>query len=297
MAHAYIFLATFIIAGGVVACKEIASLMHPLPLTLLRFLLAAFSLLPIILCKASRRQQLRRAMPRSLVISFFYSMFFVFMFVALRTTTMLHVGSISTLAPLFTAFFSWIIFGTSIGWKKFSVYLLAMFATLIVVFDGSLKTLLHFSVNEGDLFFFMGTVLISMYYIVLKVLNGGIETIVLAFCTVIGGSIWISLGMLIMHVPFVFTGLNSTSAIASLLYLAIASTSLTAYLMQKGSVIISPNSTSAYQYLSPVLVSMLGVLILGVMPSLTGWIGSILSVIATIFLLRMSRENNEIVEK
>lgn len=285
--HSAIFLATLLIAGAVVACKQVANTMHPLTLTLLRFILAAISMAPIILTKATRRQQIRRAAPRSLAISFFYSMYFVLMFAALRDTSILHVGSISTLAPLLTALISLVVFRTAIGVKKLGVYLLAMLGTLVVVFDGSLQALLNFSLNSGDIIFLVATLLISIYYIVLKGLHGGVEPIVLAFCTVLGGILWISVTMLVTNVPFDFSGLTTWSDYVSLLYLSIVTTSGTAYLMQKGSTMISATSTSAYQYLSPVLVAVLGVIILGVYPSAIGWVGAAISVGATALLLKI----------
>lgn len=285
--HGAIFLATLFIAGAVVACKQVAHTMHPLTLTLLRFVLAAISLAPIIFCKAARRRQIRRAAPRSLVISFFYSMYFVLMFAALRDTSILHVGSIGTLAPLLTAIISLIVFRTAIGWKKLGVYLIAMIGTLVVVFDGSFQAMMRFTLNSGDMVFLVATLLISIYYIVLKGLHGGIEPIVLAFCTVIGGIIWICAAMLVMRVPFDCSGLTTWSDIISLLYLALVTTSGTAYLMQKGSTMISPSSASAYQFLSPVLVAVLGVIIMGIYPSMIGWIGAVISVAATALLLKI----------
>ncbi len=285
--HGAIFIATLLIAGAVVACKQVANTMHPLTLTLLRFILAGISMAPVILTKAARRKQIRRAAPRSLAISFFYSMYFVLMFAALRDTSILHVGSIATLAPLLTAGISLVVFRTAIGVKKLGVYLLAMLGTLVVVFDGSVQALLNFSLNSGDIIFLVATLLISIYYIVLKALHGGVEPIVLAFCTVIGGILWISVAMLVTNVPFDFSGLSTWSDYVSVLYLSIVTTSGTAYLMQKGSTMISATSTSAYQYLSPVLVAVLGVIILGVYPSAIGWLGAAISIGATALLLKI----------
>jgi len=287
--HGAFFLATIFVAGSAIACKLVTDSMHPLPLTLLRFIIAFVTLAPFVLMKHSFRIQVRRALPRSLVISFFYSFFFVLMFDALRYTSTLNVSSIGTLSPLITALFSIVLFNIRIGLKKLLVYLIAVLGTLLVVFDGNFNAIIHISLNHGDMVFFIATMLISCYYIALKKLHGGIDPLVLTFCTLFGGMIWISCSMLVMQVPFDFHGLTTTSDIMSLFYLAIITTTGTAYLMQKGSTLISPTSGSAYQYMAPVFVSVLSIIFLGVFPSLMGWIGAIIAVVSTIILLCMDK--------
>lgn len=288
--HGFVLLSTLLVAGAVVACKHVSNVMHPLALTLVRFVIAALSMMPIILLKKSRRVQIKRALPRSLAISFFYCMHFVLMFASLRETSMLHVASIGTMTPLVTAILALVFLRKRITVKQILINLIAVFGTLVVVFNGSFEDMIHFSVNRGDVIFMISVVLISLYLIVMHTFHGGIDPSVLAFCTMLGGIFWVSLSMIIMDIPFEFTALQEWSDIASLFYLAIFTTSLTSYLMQKGSILLSANHTSAYQYLSPVLVAVLGFLILGTSASLVGWIGAVISTIATVLLLRKEKK-------
>lgn len=287
--HGSFLLSTILVAGSAIACKLITQSMHPLPLTLLRFIIAFISIAPFVLIKHSLRKQIIHTLPRSFIISFFYSFFFVLMFYALRYTSTLNVSSIGTLSPLITALLSLVFFKTKITLKKLLVYLIAIIGTLLVVFDNNISSIIYTSLNYGDKLYFIATFLLSCYYISLKIFHGNIDTLILTFCTLLGGIIWICCAMLIMQVPFNFKGLNDTSDIFSLLYLSIITTTGTAYLMQKGSTIISPTSASAYQYMAPVFVSIFGIIFLNVYPSLIGWIGALTSVISTITLIYIYR--------
>ncbi|MFA6830994.1 MAG: DMT family transporter [Bacteroidaceae bacterium] len=285
--HLYVFLATFLISGSVIACKLLANSMNPLGLTLLRFIIATVVFAPIVLFDKTKRYQIKKALPRSFIISFFYSMYFVAMFAALAETNVLHVGTLGTLAPLVTALFAIPLFGTRIGWMKLIVYIIAIVGTSIIVFNGSLHSLLQFSLNHGDMIYLIGVLLISLYYIALRGLHGGINPSVLAFCTLTCGTLWIAGAMIFLHIPLDISQINTSTEIVSLLYVAIFTTCLTAYLFQKGSTLLSSTRVSAYQYTQPILVAVMAIFIFGDVPSVLGWIGAGISIIATVVLLAM----------
>lgn len=288
--HLYVFLATFLISGSVIACKLLANSMNPLGLTLLRFIIATLAFAPLVLFSKNKRKQIKGALTRSFFISFFYSMYFVAMFAALAETNVLHVGSLGTLAPLVTALLSIPFFGTKVGWKKLLVYLIAMVGTSIIVFNGSLKTMLQFSINHGDMIYLVGVLLISLYYIALRKLHGGIDPSVLAFCTLTCGVFWIALAMVFLKVPLDISKISTTTEIVSLLYLAIFTTCITAYLFQKGSTLLSSTKVSAYQYTQPILVAIMAIFFFGDVPSILGWLGAGISIIATVILLVMKEK-------
>jgi len=290
LGHFYVFLATFLISGSVIACKLLANSMNPLGLTLLRFIIATIVFAPLVLFSKSKRNQIRRALPRSFFISFFYSMYFVAMFAALADTNVLHVGTLGTLAPLVTALIGIPFFGTRVGWTKLLVYLIAMVGTSIIVFNGSLQTMLHFSMNHGDLIYLIGVLLISLYYTALRGLHGGIDPSVLAFCTLFCGTFWIAGSMLVLQVPLNISKISTLTEITSLLYVAIFTTCLTAYLFQKGSTLLSSTRVSAYQFTQPILVAIIAIFIFGDVPSVLGWIGAGISIIATVVLLSMKEK-------
>ncbi|WP_234425389.1 EamA family transporter [Vibrio coralliilyticus] len=69
----------------------------------MRFLLAALVLFPFILTKKHRIKIARSVFPRSLIMSLFFAIFFISMFMALETTTALNTGMLYTLVPFITA--------------------------------------------------------------------------------------------------------------------------------------------------------------------------------------------------
>ncbi len=76
-----------------------------------------------------------------MIISFFYSVFFIGLFTSLEYTTALNTGTIFTLVPLLTAFLSIIVFKQKIPFKQYLVYFIGILGTCIVVFKGNLELL------------------------------------------------------------------------------------------------------------------------------------------------------------
>src|SRR5690606_3863409 len=93
-AHGLVLLSTLLVAGSFIAAAPLAQLINPYSLTLLRFLLAAVLLAPVVLLNPTLRPRVLPALPRTLIISFLFSTFFVCMFEALQTTTSLNTAAI-----------------------------------------------------------------------------------------------------------------------------------------------------------------------------------------------------------
>jgi len=285
--HALVMLATLLVAGSFLASDILAGIINPLSLALLRFSGAALILFPIVLSNRRWRRKVLSTLPRAIVISLFYSVFFICFFESLDTTTVLNTGTLFTLVPFITALLSILIFRETVNSNQFFVYLLGAVGTTWVVFNGQIDSLLSFSLNKGDLIFIAGALSLCCYSVSMKFLYRCDEMIVLVFCTVLGGSLWIGLALLLSGQPFQVNLIQGQS-VYHMLYLIIGATLGTIYLYQKTTVALGPNRVMAYIYLNPASVAVLLLLIYNVPIPISVLPGILISSAATFILQKNS---------
>ena len=288
--HLLVLLATTLVAGSFLASKKLAGIINPFSLTLLRFVGAALILLPIVLSKSQWRVKIISTLPRAMVISLFYSAFFIGLFESLNTTTSLNTGTLFTLVPFITALLSIIFFRENITQKQVFVYLLGAIGTAWVIFGGQLELLSSFSLNKGDLIFLVAILFMCLYSVAMKFLYRNDEMIVLVFCTLIGGSFWMVLALLFSGQPLQWNSIQDDS-ILHMAYLIVGATLATAYLYQITTIALGPSRVNAYIYMNPILIAVLLFIIDGVSISTSILPGILISIIATIVL--QGRNSNE----
>jgi len=257
---------------------------------LLRFSGASLILLPMIISKSKWRAQILSTMPRAMVMSFFYAAFFVGFFESLNSTSSLNTGTLFTLVPFVTALLSIIAFRESISKKQIFVYFLGASGTCWVVFGGRLDLLMSFSLNKGDLIFMLAIFFMSFYSVSMRFLYRNDDMIVLVFCTLIGGSFWMLLALLISGQSLQWALIQNDS-ILLMAYLIVGATLATVYIYQVTTIPLGPSRVNAYIYLNPALVVMLLLVIDGKSVSMSVIPGVIISVFATIVL--QIRNDNE----
>ena len=281
--HLLVVLATILVAGSFLASEKLAGMINPISLTLMRFTGASLALLPVVLSKRKWRAGILPALPRAMVISLFYALFFILFFESLKTTTSLNTGALFTLTPLVTALLSIPIFKKSISKKQAGIYLIGAAGACWVVFGGQLESLLAFSIHSGDLIFMGGVLAMCCYSISMKLLYRNDDLLVLVFCTLLGGTFWMTLALLIIGQPLRWELIQGRS-LFHMSYLIICATLITVYLYQKTTVALGPNRVNAYIFLTPALVALLLFLFEGtaIPPAIVP--GILISCIATILL-------------
>ena len=277
--------ATALVAGSFLASEKLAGIVSPISLTLLRFVGASLILLPIVILKARWRKKILSTLPRALIISLFYSLFFIGLFESLNTTTSLNTGALFTLVPFVTALLSFIVFQQRISKKQYFIYLLGAVGTAWVVFGGELELLLSLSLNKGDLIFMVAILFMSLYSISTKFLYRNDDMIVLVFCTLLGGSIWMTVA-LILSGQLLQWNLIQGESILYMAYLIVGATLATVYLYQVSTVVLGPGRVSAYIYTNPALVALLLLIFYGVNISVSIMPGIFISIMATFILQR-----------
>lgn len=287
-AHMLIFIATILIAFSFIISGKISGLINPISLTLLRFVLAFTVLLPFIL----HRNKIKQSFFKGLKISLFYSLYFILLFKALEYTSALNTSTLFTLVPLLTAIFASFIFNDKLNILKLSIYLLGMIGTVIVIFDGSLEAIIKLTFNSGDIIFLFAVVSMGIYSISAKYFyEKDDEVLVLTLMTLFGGIIWMSLALIIFDIPLEWMRLEGEN-IYYMLYLSIGATLFTVFLYQKATIVIGPNKVMAYVYLNPAIVAFIMFIYENELINLNMFIGILISVFATILLLKENKKLN-----
>lgn len=285
-AHFIILLATFLVGGSFIISQKLSGIIDPISITLLRFIIASLLLAPIVFFNQNYREKIISTFKRAMIISFFYSIYFIGMFKALEFTTALNTGTIFTLVPLLTALFSIFVFKQKISFNQYLIYLIGIIGTCMVIFKGNLELFLSLSLNKGDVIFIFSTFCMALYSISAKYFHKqDDELVVLVFMTLVGGTIWMSLALVLFDVPLNWQKISSKEFLY-LGYLTVFATLVTSYLYQKGTIVLGPKKVMAYVYLNPASIVVLSFLI--EFKSINFWMfsGILISSFATLILLK-----------
>ena len=284
-AHLLVLLNTFLVAGSFIASQKIAGLIYPISLALLRFVLASILLSPFIFFNSTKREKLTKTFPKAMMISLFYSLYFIAFFKALEITTALNTGTLYTLVPLVTAILCIFFFKERISPFQLLIYLCGIMGTVTIVFKGELSLLLHFSINRGDFIFLSAVLFMAIYSILTKFLHHEEDDVlVLVFMTLIGGCLWMFAALMLMDIPLQWERITG-NALFDMLYLVIGATLLTVYLTQKASIVIGPKKVMAYVYINPASIALLLYLIEGTTLTWDIGVGIGVSAVSTLLLL------------
>lgn len=285
-AHFIILIATFLVGGSFIVSQKLSGIIDPISITLLRFIIASLLLAPIVFFNQKYIEKIISTFKRAMIISFFYSIYFIGMFKALEFTTALNTGTIFTLVPLLTALFSIFVFKQKISFNQYLIYLIGIIGTCMVIFKGNLELFLSLSLNKGDVIFVFSTFCMALYSISAKYFHKqDDELVVLVFMTLVGGIIWMSLALVLFDVPLDWQKISSKEFLY-LGYLTVFATLVTSYLYQKGTIVLGPKKVMAYVYLNPASIVVLSFLI--EFKSINFWmfLGILISSFATLILLK-----------
>ena len=284
-AHLFVLLATFLVAGSFIVSGKLSGVINPISLTLFRFFAATLIFAPIIFLNKKFRNKIVSTMPRAMIMSLFYSLYFIGLFKALETTTALNTGTLFTVVPLITAILCIFFLKEKMSLYQLIVYFIGIIGTSIVVFKGNINLLLNFSLNHGDIIFLFAIVSMTLYSIFTKYFHRkDDELVVLVFATLLGGCFWMFLVLQLFDIPLQWEKIQS-DLIYYMLYLIIAATLMTVYLYQQASIIIGPKKVMAYVYLNPIAIAVLLFILENQVISQKVAFGIIVSTVVTILLL------------
>lgn len=271
--------------------KIIADDIDPTVLTAIRFVIALAAMGGVALFVKVNLGQMIRDLWRWIVIGACMAAYFNLMFVALRYTTSLATSAVFTLTPLIAAAFGAVLIKTPVGRTTLLALVIGAIGAIWVIFRGNMELMLAFGIGKGEAIFLLGAIAhAAVPALRLRLLPGAT-----AFEAAIGSV----LGALIVTLFFAFPALGqvdwpqvSTTVWLIAIYLGLAATAMSFFLLQVAVQRLPPGKVMAYTYLVPAWVMLHGVA-LGNSESPAVYIGVGLTLVA-LFILLFSDEKTRV---
>ncbi|MBT8334750.1 MAG: DMT family transporter [Deltaproteobacteria bacterium] len=257
--HLLMLVCATLVSTSFIVGKIIAATLDPAALTLVRFIIAALILLPII-ARRHGVQTTRKALLRYGLISGSLVIFFWCMFLSLRYTSALNTSVLFTLVPGLSGMYAALIVKERLGRARLLALSIGLVGAIWVIFRGDVQELLSLTWNRGDSIFFVGCLAMGLYTPLVKMLHRGEPMEVMTFWVLVTGIVW-----LLPIGGFALTQITWSGVPAStwawVFYLAVFSTVVSFYITQFAIPVIGPTRTMAYSYLYPGLVLVIEVIL------------------------------------
>lgn len=239
-------LVAFSFTFGHLVADEIA----PEVLTAWRFVIAAVVMGLIGAVQRYDFARLRRFAPVFLVIGGAMACYFITMFVALRHTSALNTSVVFTLTPMMAALIGWAVLRQPVGARIMAALAVGCVGALWVIFRGDPARALGFDIGYGERVFFAGALAHAAVPALTRKLAPEARAFDAAFGTVLGALIVTCLYAGSGMVRTDYAALPATVLWVAL-YLGVATTAASFFLLQVGVARLSPGKVMAYTYLVP----------------------------------------------
>ncbi len=248
--HLVMFLFSLFVTGSFIFGKLYAEIIEPELLTFYRFLFGALILGSYLVYSKNLSRSILFRPWRYLVLGGIYSVYFVFMFIALRYTSTISTSAIFALMPFSTLILDSLLFNKK---SKPLIWLalgLSSFGALFIVFDGSLQNALKFKMDYGELIFLIGTIVYSSYALLQPRLNNSEHLLITTFGVLIAGTLIVGSTLVIQGESFTPATI-SLGLILLVIYLAIFASIGTILCLNYASNKIPGTNVMAYSLLIP----------------------------------------------
>jgi drug/metabolite transporter (DMT)-like permease len=286
--HLLLLFSTTLVSTSFIVAELITDTLDPIVLTLVRFLLAVFFLLPVI----SIRHGLAvtpGALCRYAAISACLVLFFWAMFLSLRYTSPLNISVLFTLVPALSAVYATLINRERLPRSLMLALVVGLIGALWVIFEGDLQRFSDLAWNRGDLIFFGGCLAMALYTPLVKLLHRQEPMEVMTFWVLITGCLWLLPATVQIVVHTSLTSIPPATWVW-IVYLALFSTVISFYCTQYATGKIGPTRTISYSYLYPLLVMVLNYILGRGWPPLQVIPGILLTLAALLLLLPSSAD-------
>lgn len=251
--HAAMLAFSGLVAGSFALGSMAAPLIDPLALNATRFAVAAGTLGALVLATGRLKRAHLAAPWRYGVLGGLMAIYFVLMFVGLKTAQPVSASAVFTLTPVMSAGFGWLVMRQAVTGRMALALAIAAAGAVWVIFGADWESLMAFRIGRGEAIFFIGCIAHALYAPLVPRLRRDEPLMVL------------TLGMLVAGM--VILGAVGAPALAAtdwgalpgivwvtLLYLAIFAGSVTFALVQYAALRLPSAKVMAYTYLTPAWV-------------------------------------------
>ena len=285
--HGCMLLSALLVSTSFTVGKAITPFMDPVVLTLIRFLLATLLFAPYVRRSFGLVYPGARALLQYSLISAALVGFFWLMFLSLCITNPLNTGVIFTTVPGISGLYSWFLLRERLGRYRILALVFAMGGALWVIFEGDLHRLLMMQLNQGDVLFFAGCLLMALYMPLIKFLHRGEPMAVMTFWVMATGCFWLLLFSCARLPAFPWASIPAKVWLG-IAYLALFTTIITFFISQWATLHLGPTRVMAYSYLYPPLIILIERFLHHPFPPLKTLVGVVIILPAMIIVQRRS---------
>ena len=275
------------VSGSFTFGSLIANEINPELLTFYRFLLATIILGVILYFNKSIYSHHLNNIWRYFVLAAIYSIYFVFMFVALRYTTTVSTAAIFTLLPLFAALLDRLFLRKSSPVLSWVALILSGMGALWIIFEGSINELFQFRFEEGEAIFLVGTIFYASYAIIQPKLFKGENIYVTTLGVLAAGSIILAISLILQQSSFIVDKITF-EVLWVIFYLAIFASIGSISCLNYASPRLSAPVVSAYTLLVPFWVILNDFVFFKIAPNMNMIVGVMLIAFGLLILIYRS---------
>ena len=242
-----------LVAGSFSLGGQIANEIAPAALNAVRFALSAAVVGAVIWARGGGIATLAGALSapwRYGLLGVLFAIYFVTMFEGLKTAPPVSAAAVFTLTPVMSGIFGYLLLRQLFGARIMVALGLGAMGALWVIFRADIAALMAFEIGRGEVIFFWGCIAHAAYTPLVRVLNRGEPILVFTFWT-------LSFSTVIIGVwgwrDLVATDWGALRPLVwiTLLYVAIAASAMTVFLVQFASMRLPSSKVMAYTYLTP----------------------------------------------
>ena len=242
-----------LVAGSFSLGGQIANEIAPAALNAVRFALSAAVVGAVIWARGSGIATLTGALSapwRYGLLGVLFAIYFVTMFEGLKTAPPVSAAAVFTLTPVMSGIFGYLLLRQLFGARIMVALGLGAMGALWVIFRADIAALMAFEIGRGEVIFFWGCIAHAAYTPLVRVLNRGEPILVFTFWTLSFSTVIIGVWGWRNLVATDWGALRPLVWI-TLLYVAIAASAMTVFLVQFASMRLPSSKVMAYTYLTP----------------------------------------------
>ena len=277
-----------LVAGSFSLGSIVANDIAPMAVTAARFLIAAAVIGMAAFVTTGFPKSAARAPWRYLLLGSLFAIYFVLMFVGLKTAPPVSTAAVFTLTPILSAGFGYVLLRQITTPRMALALAIGAVGAVWVIFRADLNALLQFNVGRGEMIYFVGCVAHAVYTPLVPKLNRGEPPVVFTFGMLLAGCViltvvgwsdiratdWASLPLIVWVTVF---------------YLGIFASAATFVLLQFAALNLPSAKVMAYTYLVPSWVILWEIGLGNGAPKALVAVGVLMTCVALLMLLRQER--------
>ena len=255
--------ATAIWSGNLIIARGLSDSIPPVSLAFYRWLVAVIVFIPFAFKNLIReREIIKKHLPYFVITSFLgITTFNTLIYYAGHTTTAMNLSLIAITFPVFIILFSRILYKERLTIKKGIGIILVLSGVVILITKGNISTLLNISLNIGDFWMLLASIIFAVYSLFLKNKPEGISVKALQLSTFILGIIFL-FPFFLWEQTTIHQSILTETTIPAILYVGIFASLCAFVLWNKSIIILGPSKAGMVYYTLPLFSGFLAYLFL-----------------------------------